>query len=277
MPDGYAPRAQVAVQIAAERWLPAGVPRAAVVFIHGLGEHRRAKPYPPFYQALAARGFAVLAFDLRGHGESEGPRLYARDLAVLTRDLSHAIDLAADEASGRPVFVMGGSLGGLLALTAAFEPHDSLAGIIAGAPALDAGGATGFARRLLPLLCRLAPRLRLDPGLDLSGIARDPRALALYLDDPRLQLGKITPGLARATLDGIELVMRRADDLAVPLLLMHGLADRIVPPDGTIALHAIAGARDKTLRTYPEAFHHLLLDARDETTRDALDWLEARS
>ncbi|MCE7877683.1 MAG: hypothetical protein DYH14_10205 [Betaproteobacteria bacterium PRO3] len=63
----------------------------------------------------------------------------------------------------------------------------------------------------------------------------------------------------------------------MPLLLMHGLADRIVPPDGTIALHAIAGARDKTLRTYPEAFHHLLLDVRDETTRDVLAWLEARS
>ncbi|GMU72438.1 MAG: hydrolase [Burkholderiales bacterium] len=277
MPDGSAPRAQAAVHIAAERWLPAGRVRAVVVFMHGLGEHRRARPYPPFYQALAARGFAVLAFDLRGHGESQGPRLYARDLGVLTRDLSHAIDLAADEADGRPVFVMGGSLGGLLALTAAFEPHDSLAGIIAGAPALDASGATGFARRMLPLLCRLAPRLRLDPGLDLSGITRDSRALALYLDDPRLQLGRITPGLARAALDGIELVMRRADDLAVPLLLMHGLADRIVPPDGTIALHAIAGARDKTLRTYPEAFHHLLLDVRDETTRDVLAWLEARS
>lgn len=277
MPDGSAPRAQAAVHIAAERWLPAGRVRAVVVFMHGLGEHRRARPYPPFYQALAARGFAVLAFDLRGHGESQGPRLYARDLGVLTRDLSHAIDLAADEADGRPVFVMGGSLGGLLALTAAFEPHDSLAGIIAGAPALDASGATGFARRMLPLLGRLAPRLRLDPGLDLSGITRDSRALALYLDDPRLQLGKITPGLARAALDGIELVMRRADDLAVPLLLMHGLADRIVPPDGTIALHAIAGARDKTLRTYPEAFHHLLLDVRDETTRDVLAWLEARS
>lgn len=277
MPDGSAPRAQAAVHIAAERWLPAGRVRAVVVFMHGLGEHRRARPYPPFYQALAARGFAVLAFDLRGHGESQGPRLYARDLGVLTRDLSHAIDLAADEADGRPVFVMGGSLGGLLALTAAFEPHDSLAGIIAGAPALDASGATGFARRMLPLLGRLAPRLRLDPGLDLSGITRDSRALALYLDDPRLQLGRITPGLARAALDGIELVMRRADDLAVPLLLMHGLADRIVPPDGTIALHAIAGARDKTLRTYPEAFHHLLLDVRDETTRDVLAWLEARS
>lgn len=266
-----------AVNLAAERWLPPGPPRAWVVFVHGLGEHRRARPYPPFYASLAANGFAVLAFDLRGHGESQGPRLYARNLEVLTRDLAHAIGLAADEADGRPVFVMGGSLGGLLALTAAFEPHESLAGIIAGAPALDASGATGLARRLLPILVVLAPRLRLDPGLDLSGIARDPVERSAYLDDPRLQLGRITPGLARAALDGIERVMRRADDIALPLFLMHGLADRIVPPDGTIALHALAGARDKTLRTYPGAFHHLLLDdVRDEVTRDVIAWLAAR-
>lgn len=277
MPDGSNAGPSSGVHLAAERWLPAGEPRAAVVFMHGLGEHRRAKPYLRFYETIAANGFAVLAFDLRGHGESQGPRLYARDLAVLTSDLSNAIALAADEGNGRPVFVMGGSLGGLLALTAAFEPHESLAGIIAGAPALDASGATGLARRALPLLAALAPRLRLDPGLDLSGIARDPVALADYLDDPRLQLGKITPALARATLDGIERVMRRADDIASPLLLMHGLADRIVPADGTIALAAIAGARDKTLLTYPGAYHHLLLDdVRDQVARDVLAWLGAR-
>lgn len=71
--------------------------------------------------------------------------------------------------------------------------------------------------------------------------------------------------------------LRRADDLTVPLLLMHGLADRIVPADGTIALHAIAGARDKTLKTYPDAWHHLLLDVRDEMTHDVLAWLGSRT
>ena len=100
--------------LAAEYWSPDGELRAQVVFVHGLGEHRRARPYLPFYETLAAHGFGVLAFDLRGHGDSRGARLYARNFAVLEDDLARAIALAADEAEGRPVFVIGGSLGGLL-------------------------------------------------------------------------------------------------------------------------------------------------------------------
>jgi alpha-beta hydrolase superfamily lysophospholipase len=272
------PDAAGGVHLVAERWLPTGETRAHVVVVHGLGEHRRARPYLPFYETLAAHGFAVLAFDLRGHGESGGPRLYARNLGVLEQDLAKAIALAADEAGGRPVFALGGSLGGLLALTASFAPHDSLAGVVAGAPALDAGGASPFVTRLLPLFAFAAPRWRVSPGFDLSGIARDPEALAAYLDDPLLQLGRITPSLAAATHAGIERVMRRADDLMLPMLMLHGLADRIVPPDGTIALHALAGSRDKTLKTYTGGYHHLLLDdVRHEVIGDILAWLGARS
>jgi acylglycerol lipase len=266
------------VHLAAERWVPAGEARAHVVYVHGLGEHRRARPYLPFFGKLAANGYAVLAFDLRGHGASEGPRLYARDFAVLEQDVARAVEVAADDAQGRPVFLIGGSLGGLLALAAALEPHESLAGVVAAAPALDTAGASPLMKRLLPLLALVAPRVRFDPGLDVLGIARDPEALAAYLDDPLMQIGSITPALAAATLAGIERVMHHADDITLPLLLLHGLADRVVPADGTIALHALAGSRDKTLRTYPGAYHHLFLDAvREEATRDTLAWLAARS
>lgn len=266
------------VRLEAERWVPAGKARAHVVFVHGLGEHHRARPYVPFYEKLAKHGFAVLAFDLRGHGRSEGPRLYARDFATLERDVARVVALAANEAWGRPVFLVGGSLGGLLALAVALAPHEALAGVVAGAPALDASGASPIMRKLLPALAAVAPRMRVDPGLDVRGIARDPAALAAWLDDPLCEIGRITPGLAAATLEGIERVMRHAGRLELPMLLLHGLADRIVPPDGTLALHALAGARDKSLVTYPDAYHHLFLDdVRDTVVRDVLAWLGARA
>jgi len=104
------------VHLATERWVPSREVRAHVVFVHGLGEHRRARPYVPLYEKLATSGYAVLAFDLRGHGASDGPRLYARDFAVLEQDVARAVEVAADDAQGRPVFVIGGSLGGLPAV-----------------------------------------------------------------------------------------------------------------------------------------------------------------
>lgn len=265
------------VPLAIERWVPAGDERACVVFVHGLGEHRRARPYPPLYETLAGAGLRVLAFDLRGHGESGGPRLYAREFAILRDDLARVIALAADDARGRPVFVVGGSVGGLLALDAGLAAHDALAGIVAAAPALDASGASGFLRRLLPVLRIAAPRLRLDPGLDLSALGRDAAVVEAYRADPRLQLGRITPALAAAVIDGIGRVLHEAEDIRVPLLLLHGLADRIVPADGTLAFHALAGSRDKTLKTYPEALHHLLLDdVREAVVADIAAWLGAR-
>lgn len=266
------------VELVAERWSPAKGARAQVVFVHGLGEHRRAMPYVPFYEQLAAAGFTVLAFDLRGHGESGGARLYARNFDLVAEDLGRVIALAADEAEGRPVFVVGGSFGGLLALAAAQDPHEALAGIVAVAPALDASGASKFMRRLLPVFRTVAPRARLDPGLDLTALAHDLKAVEAYRADPRMQLGKITPSLAAATLAGIERAIARAEDVDLPLLLMHGLADRIVPPDGTLAFHALAASKDKTLRTYPDALHHLLLDdVRDQVVHDIVGWLSARA
>ena len=266
------------VHLAVERWSPVRDARAHVVFVHGLGEHRRARPYPKFYDALTASGFDVLAFDLRGHGQSDGPRLYARDLSVFDQDIARLVGMAADEGDGRPVFVIGGSLGGLIAIGASFEPHDCLAGIVAGAPALDGGGASPWMRRVARLLRLVAPRMRLDIGFDLAGLAHDEREVARYLDDPLMQIGRITPAMAGVVRSGIERAMRRADDVTLPMLMLHGLADRVVPPDGTIALHAMAGSRDKTLKTYPDAFHHLLVDdVRSEVTRDVIAWLGART
>jgi hypothetical protein len=148
--------------------------------------------------------------------------------------------------------------------------------VIAGRPALDSGGASRRMKTLLPVLKAIVPRVRLNPGPRRDRHRARSGALDDYLSDPMMQIGRITPALAAATLEGIELVMRRADDLQVPMMLMHGLADRVVPADGTIALHAMAGAADKTLRTYDGAYHHLLLDdVRDAVTRDMVAWLDA--
>lgn len=257
---------------------PAAAPRSHVVVVHGLGEHSRALAYPPFYDLLARHGCAVHAFDLRGHGRSGGPPVYARDWPTLRNDLAMVVARASRAAAGAPLFVVGGSLGGLIALDHAIEYPERLSGVVAAAPALDASGASPLLRRILPLLARVVPRLQVNPGLDLAGIAHDRAVVQAYASAPGMRLEKMTPGLAAAILRGIEHVHASAARLTVPALLLHGTDDPIVPIDGTRAFFERSGGADQEFDAIPGALHDLLLDrCGADVSRRIAAWLAARS
>ena len=101
-----------AVPIAADHWPAAG--RTPVILLHGGGQTRHA--WGETGRALAARGYEVIAMDLRGHGDSgwAADRNYSFD--------AYRDDLRAVQAClGRPAVLIGASLGGIAALLAAGE------------------------------------------------------------------------------------------------------------------------------------------------------------
>lgn len=75
---------------------PPGIPRAQVIVVHGLGDHCRSMPYRNLSEALLAQGFAAYGFDLRGHGQSEGPRMYAEAWTNLRDDLKCFVQLVRE-------------------------------------------------------------------------------------------------------------------------------------------------------------------------------------
>ena len=144
------------------RWLPDGGPRAEVLLVHGLIEH--GGRYAPTAEALARHGFAVSVTDLRGHGKSEGPQCWIRAFDEYLDDLDVFFDRGVRRAEGKPLFVLGHSLGGLIALLWCIRRQEGPSGLILSGPALQ------VSRRLFPWLRRLAgvgsvlfPRLRLVP------------------------------------------------------------------------------------------------------------------
>lgn len=252
----------------------AGAPRAAVISLHGLGDHSGL--YPMVGEALAPRGIAVYSPDLRGNGRSPGQRGYIDAWADLREDLRYLVARTRAEHPGVPVFLLGNSLGGLVVLDYASHHPDEVRGVVALAPPLGELGVPAPLLALGRVLSRIWPRFSLETGMDLSGLSRDPALADEVLADPLFHR-RGTARLSTEVTSTIARVQREAPRFPVPLLVVHGAADRMVSPEGSRRFVARAGQRDKTFLEIPGGYHALLADLDRERVLAAVqDWVAAR-
>lgn len=257
------------------RWRPSGAPRATIIFVHGLGDHSGL--HPTVSEALVPLGIAVTAPDLRGNGRSPGRRGHVDAWAQFRDDLGRLVDRTRATSPGTPLFLAGFSLGGLVVLDYALHHHDAVRGVVAIAPPL---GELGVPRVLLALgrvASRVCPRFSLRTGMDLSGLARDPRVVRDVLADPlfhRLGSARLSTEVARTIAE----VQEQAPRFPLPVLILHGEADRMVLPEGSRRFIARVGHPDKRLIEYPGACHALLADlGRERVLADLGEWIVNRS
>ena len=250
------------------RWAPElTTPVLTLALVHGVHEHSGRYAYVALQ--LIARGIETVALDLRGHGQSDGARHAVDRFDAYVDDV--AAWLSSVRPDGRPLVLMGHSMGGLVVARYASEHGtDGLAGVVLSSPAL-AVDAPAPLRALAPLLGRWLPDVPAS-RLDLDDLSRDPRVGRAYADDPLCT----TRGV-RARL-GAELLAAQArvlpERFGVPLYLFHGADDRITAPAGTRAL--AAAVPTSTLRTYEGLRHETLNEPeRDAVIADLADWLVA--
>lgn len=254
---------------------PAGKPRAVLVALHGLGDHSGL--YPMLPTAFLPLSLEIFAPDLRGNGRSPGQRAYLESWSELREDLRRLIIRIRAERPAIPLFLLGNSMGGLVVLDYALHHPTGVHGVIAVSTPL---GDLGVPRALMALgrvLSRWWPRFSLNTGMDLSGLARDPDVAERVLQDPLFHR-KGTARLSTEITATIERVQDGAAAFPVPLLLLHGAADRMVPPEGSRQFFGASGQPDRCLIEYPEAYHALLADtAGDRVLQDIADWIARRT
>lgn len=256
-----------------QSWLPEDRSRAVLVISHGLGEH--GGRYMNVVNHLVPRGFAVYALDYRGHGRSPGQRGHLQTWSIPVEDLRAFITFVQAQNSGLPLFLLGQSLGGNIALTYALRYPDGLAGVIAMAPALDTGDVPPLMAFLSKVLYRIKPDLSVKVGLDISGLSRDTAVVEAYKNDPLVH-EKGTPGAAIAFTESVAWVMDHAAELKPPLLILHGEADRIVKPESSRLFFDKVAQTDKTRITYPDGYHESHNDLHQaQMVADLEKWLEA--
>ncbi len=257
-----------------QSWHPAAPARAVVINIHGLGDHSGL--YPTVVEHFTARGLAVYSPDVRGNGRSAGQRAYVERWADFREDLARFVTLVGDAAPGQPIFMLGNSLGGLIALDYVLHHPHAVRGVIACSPPLGRLGVPAPMLALGRILSRVWPRFSLRTGMDLSGLARDPAVVQTVLADPLFhRVG--TARLSTEVVGAIARVHAGAPRFPVPLLVLHGSDDRMVSPDGSRAFVARVGHPDRELREYAGGYHVLFADLdRERVLTDVEQWIAAR-
>jgi alpha-beta hydrolase superfamily lysophospholipase len=244
------------------------------VLAHGASEH--GGRYAWVAEQLAERGFATYVGDHRGHGRSSGARAFVDRLDNVVRDLDRVVELAQQAHPGATTFLLGHSMGGAVALAYAIEHQDRLDGLVLSAPLAAVEAASPVTRVAGRVLSTVAPRAGVY-DIDSSGVSRDPAVVQDYDADPLNHHGKL-PARTVAELTGA--VARFPDQvgrLTLPILTMHGTADRLTPPEGSEMVLERAGSEDKSIIRYDGLFHELLNEPeRQRVLDDAVAWMDAR-
>ncbi|MCW2527013.1 MAG: hydrolase [Pseudonocardiales bacterium] len=261
------------VNIAYDVWEPDVPSRGILVISHGLGEHGRR--YDHVARRFAALGLTVVVPDHRGHGRSGGPRAGLKRFDDLTDDLQSVFDAVTADRTGQPLFLLGHSMGGAIALHYALDRPDALNGLILSAAAVVPGDEQPKAvLTIAKILGRFAPGLP-TAKLDSAGISKDPAVVKAYNEDPLVFTGKVPAGLAGGLLGAMDTFPKRLPTLTVPLLVLHGEADVMTSPSGSTLVIEKAGSADKTLKTYPGLYHEIFNEPeQDVVLDDVATWLD---
>ena len=249
------------------RWQPTGDARGAVLLLHGIAEH--GGRYEHVGRRLADAGFDVVAIDHRGYGQSGGRRGHVDRWAQFTDDVED--QLAEVRKLGLPTVLLGHSMGGLMATRYCVDTErpqpDAL---VLSAPALGAEIPTHL-RVAAPLMSRLVPRFEIKEDSDPSFLSKDPTVGEVFYADPY----RVPYPTARLGAELIATIAGARDGIAnikIPVLVMHGTDDGLVPVTASEVLESLPNAE----RIVYDGLRHELFNEAEglEIVDTAIDWLD---
>jgi acylglycerol lipase len=249
-------------------------PRAALVLVHGLRDH--GARYDALAKALVAKGVAVYAYDLRGHGQSGGDRQRFDAFSELTNDVALAVAEAKKRNPTAPVVLFGHSLGGLIAASYAVDHQAELSGLVLSAPALQLQpSVTEGDKKAARFFSRVLPGLAAQ-ALDDTQFVRDEASKKALADDSLVWHSNLPARSASVALGAIETIGSRFKDFALPLMAMHGTKDTATNIEGSKALVAQAASKDKEFVAWPGLYHDLLHEPeREQVIARIVTWVSA--
>ncbi len=236
-------------------------PKGSIILTHGLGEHSEC--YHQFATDMVQDQWTVHAWDLRGHGRSEGKRGYARDFNDLISDLGSFVEFfkANLNRDRKPLVLLGHSLGGLILLKYLIDmPPREVAAVVCSSPALGVSlEIPSFKKKGAQFLADWMPKITLHNEIDYGDLHRDPERLKEYRNDP-LRHDKISPGFYLGLIKAMDEVNLEAVQVQYPILFQLAGREKVVSSSHSEAVFDKLGSKTKKLIVYPDSLHEIYND-----------------
>jgi alpha-beta hydrolase superfamily lysophospholipase len=251
-----------------QTWNPDKAPaRGIFVITHGFAEHSEC--YAPLAKILAEDGWLVYAWDMRGHGRSEGKRGYAKNLSFYIDDLEVFYNLVAKEAGDKNIVLFGHSTGGLILLRYLETKRVKYSALILSSPLI---GLSMKVPALKEAAARIAvkwmPTLTLYNEIKYEDLTRDEEMRKSYAKD-NLRHDKISPGVFLSMLENFPLALQNAAEIQQPVLMQLAGDDKITSSDASRELFDKLPNKKNQLELYPDSYHEVYNDLdRDKAIAD---------
>jgi len=229
--------------------------KGVVLLVHGLGDH--CERYGNLAAALNATGYALASIDLPGHGQSEGVRGHIdsfSDYSDAALSLYGKVQVWYED---QPIFLLGHSMGGLIATHMLLENQQLFKGaMLSGAAIQSPQTPPAWQVAVMKLIAAIAPKLGMLT-LDASGISRDEKVVETYMQDPLVNKGKLSGRFLVEMSNTMDECQNRAAEIELPIRIMHGGEDVMTAPAGSHLLHEKVSSSDKELKIYEGLYHEI--------------------
>jgi acylglycerol lipase len=255
-----------------QSWAATADPKAVLIMVHGLKDH--SDRYAEVAAKLNAEGYAVYAFDNRGHGDSEGQRVWVDSFDDYLNDLDLFYDIVHGLEPNQPVFLFGHSMGGAIVTLYSLKTTKALAGMILSGPALKAtDDINGFLKFSTKILGSVTPTLAVFDLKD-ENFSRDPVVVQALKEDPLVYHKNGPARTAKELLAAMDQIQEHMSEVTTPFLLLHGRKDLLTNPEGSAELFQKSTGKDKAIRFFPNSYHDLLHEPEKQiVTNTMINWL----
>ena len=258
-------------------WEAADAPvaaRAVVALMHGYGEH--GGRYHHVASALARAGYPVMALDARGHGRSLGSRGHVESYDDYAADLDRLVSAIRERWPSRPVFVLGHSNGGLIALRHALGFPGRATGYVLTSPfcgfKIQVPAPKAVAGKLMS---RVWPSFSMPSGIDPAVVSQIPEVVEHYRTDPLVH-SVATARWFTETQDAQADTLAHARQIDQPFLWLVAGADALADPRAAEAIYHELGSANREFELFPELYHEILNErAWPDILRRIVAWLDA--